>query len=129
MHIKHKQKLCIILITLFGIGLSLGFVLYALRKNVDLYYTPLQVFQQHVPTNKEFRLGGLVKTGSVIESDSKNSLSVHFVVTDFHKKLEIYYQGILPVLFREGQGIVAEGHLNKQGVFIASQVLAKHDER
>lgn len=104
---------------------AVSLVLFALRQNINLYLTPQQVLKEHIKAGQEFRLGGLVKKGTV-KRFGKN-LNVEFILTDFHKTLMVDYRGVLPSLFREGQGIVAEGKLNKEGVFIADQVLAKHD--
>lgn len=106
--------------------LAVGLILYALRQNVDLYYTPSQLLkaESRVMT-REVRLGGLVQKGSV--KRHQNSLDVRFELTDGQHQILVTYQGLLPVLFREGQGIVAEGKLNAKHVFVADQVLAKHD--
>lgn len=118
-----KRRLCFILLVLASVGLALGLSLYALRQKVNLYQTPEQVMAAPPNSNIVFRLGGMVVKGSVQHADN---LQVRFILTDFHANIPVQYQGILPSLFREGQGIVAQGHLN-QGVFIADEVLAKHD--
>ena len=121
-----RKKLGIILFVALGLSLAVGFTLYALSQNINMFFTPTQVAQGEVPDGQHFRIGGMVKDGS-IEREG-NSLSVNFVTTDFASEVPIHYVGILPDLFREGQGIVAEGAIDGAGVFQASKVLAKHDE-
>ncbi len=121
-----RKKLGIILFIALGLSLAVGFTLYALSQNINMFFTPTQVAQGEVPDGQHFRIGGMVKDGS-IEREG-NSLSVNFVTTDFASEVPIHYVGILPDLFREGQGIVAEGAIDGAGVFQASKVLAKHDE-
>ena len=89
------------------------------------FVTPREVQEKHIPANKTFRLGGLVKKQSVHEVAPS---TYEFVVTDSHKDLKATYKGLLPSLFREGQGVIATGKLNENGVFVASEILAKHDE-
>jgi len=124
----NKKRQCRLLL-IVGVGSALtvavSLVLFALRQNISLYLTPQQVLKRHIKIGQAFRLGGLVKKGSV--KHFGQALNVQFVLTDFHKTIEVKYHGILPSLFREGQGIVAQGRLNKKGIFIADQVLAKHD--
>ncbi len=98
----------------------------AFQKNLLYFYSPTQIVAGEAPTNRSFRVGGLVKDGSV-ERDSKD-LNVSFVLTDTANQIKVSYKGILPDLFREGQGIVANGNLSGTNVFIAEEVLAKHDE-
>lgn len=121
-----RKKLGIILFIALGLSLAVGFTLFALSQNINMFFTPTQVAQGEVPNGQHFRIGGMVKDGS-IEREG-NSLSVNFVTTDFASEVPIHYVGILPDLFREGQGIVAEGAMDGAGVFQASKVLAKHDE-
>ena len=118
-----RRRLYFILILLTGIGLSVAVASYALRGSIDLYLTPSQLIQ-HAGQQQECRLGGLVVKGSVHDTTG----GISFALTDYHQTVTVTYRGILPSLFREGQGIVAQGHVNAQGVFVASQVLAKHDE-
>lgn len=125
MNSVRKQRLTIIIFLMIGISIAIGLALYALRQNINLYYTPTQVSQGKVPVGRTFRLGGLVEKNSVHFSDKK--LDVSFVLTDTAKKVTVDYHGILPDLFREGQGIVTQGRLDASGKFIADQVLAKHD--
>lgn len=124
MKTRHK-KLALIVLALSGLGIASALVLNAFRNNLVFYFTPSQVAAGEAPTNGAFRVGGLVEAGSV----KKDGLKVSFVVTDLSKKLTIDYQGILPDLFREGQGIVAQGKLVDGQHFVANQVLAKHDEK
>lgn len=126
MHPVRKRKLILILLMLLGIGCAAGFALYALQKNINLFFTPSQVLAGEAPKDQPFRLGGMVQADSV-KRDPK-SLFVSFVVTDMKKGMTVKYQGILPDLFREGQGVVMDGKLASDGIFIAHEVLAKHDE-
>jgi len=119
-----KRRLGFLLLLIVSIGVAASLALYALRQNVNLYETPQQVSQLHLREGQIFRLGGMVVQGSVRHGQN---LQVSFSLTDYHANIKVEYQGVLPSLFREGQGIVAQGYLNKQGVFIADQVLAKHD--
>jgi cytochrome c-type biogenesis protein CcmE len=122
---RHK-KLLVIGIGLAGIGLIATLVLNAFRSNLVFFFTPTQVTQGEAPTGRAFRIGGLVETGSV--KRQPDGINVRFVVTDTAKSIPVIYQGILPDLFKEGKGVVAEGKLGADGLFTASQVLAKHDE-
>lgn len=127
MHPIRRRKLLLILLMLSGISIAFGLALYALKQNINLFYTPSQIAAGEAPRNHDFRIGGMVTKGSVVRA--KNSLWVEFVITDNIRNAKVAYQGILPDLFREGQGIVAEGRLNDQGEFVAHEVLAKHDEK
>jgi len=126
MHPQRKQKLLIILFMLAGIGLAVALMLTALQENINLFYTPQQIADGEAPKERTIRAGGMVVEGSV--SRDPNDLGVTFKVSDGVAEVEIYFQGILPDLFRENQGIVALGSIRKDGVFEASEVLAKHDE-
>ncbi len=119
-----KRRLGFILLVVASVGLSVGLGLYALRQNVNLYQTPQQVVQHAPRPGQVFRLGGMVVKGSV---EHGQGLQVGFVLTDYHANLPVQYQGVLPSLFHEGQGIVAQGRMNGHGIFIADEVLAKHD--
>lgn len=127
MHLKRKRRLIAIIVGVSGISIAVALVLMALRNNIDLYYTPQQALAAHLSPQTHFRLGGMVKRGSVVRD--ANSLDVSFVLTDFHREMRVHYRGVLPNLFRQGQGIVAEGHLTQAGSYEANQVLAKHDEK
>ena len=122
---RHK-RFVFIAVALAGVGLAVGLVLYALRGNVNLYFTPTQVFDNKVPKDRSFRIGGLVVAGSVKREG--DGLTTNFVITDMYKEIPVVYKGILPDLFKEGKGVVAEGKMGAGGVMVAEQVLAKHDE-
>lgn len=122
-----KKRLLIILAILAGVAIAVGLALSALQQNINLFYTPTQIANGEAPADTRIRAGGMVEKGSLKRSG--DSLDVEFVVTDFAKYVTIRYRGILPDLFREGQGIVALGKLNADGVLIADEVLAKHDEK
>lgn len=122
---RHK-RFVFIAVALAGVGLAVGLVLYALRGNVNLYFTPTQVFDNKVPKDRSFRIGGLVKDGSVKREG--DGLTTNFVITDMYKEIPVVYKGILPDLFQEGKGVVAEGKMGNGGVMVAQEVLAKHDE-
>jgi len=121
-----KKRLYIVLAILAGAGIAVALALSALQQNINLFYSPTQIANGEAPQDTRIRAGGLVQEGSVKRSD--DSLDTNFVVTDGVKNVTIRYSGILPDLFREGQGIVAMGKLNADGVLIADEVLAKHDE-
>jgi cytochrome c-type biogenesis protein CcmE len=122
----HKRRLYLIGLFALGLALATGLILYALKQNINAFVTPQQLASTPIKTGYHFRLGGMVKKGSV--THDKNNLNVQFIVTDFKQETVVYYNGILPDLFHEGKGVIAEGSLNKDGIFIATQVLAKHDE-
>jgi cytochrome c-type biogenesis protein CcmE len=122
---RHK-KLMLILLALAGIGIATALILNAFQSNLVFFFSPTQVAKGEAPTDRAFRIGGLVEVGSIKRQAS--GLTVHFVVTDTAKSMPVVYTGILPDLFKEGKGVVAEGKLGANGVFTATQVLAKHDE-
>ncbi len=122
-----RKRMLIIALCAVGVGIAVALILTAFNQNLMYFYSPAEVARGEAPNNRPFRLGGMVVKGSV-ERDAKD-LFVRFKVTDFAQERAIAYRGILPDLFREGQGIVAIGELDKAGVFIASEVLAKHDEK
>jgi len=122
---RHK-RFVFIAVGIAGVAVAVGLVLYALRGNVNLYFTPTQVFNNEVPTGRSFRIGGLVEAGSL--KREQDGLTVNFVITDTHKSIPVVYKGILPDLFKEGKGVVAQGKVATNGVMIADEVLAKHDE-
>ena len=122
---NRRYRLYSIISILVGTAIAVALLLYALGQNVDLYYTPKQVLTQSISAGQEFRLGGIVAKGSVHRVP--NTLRVTFALTNAGHSITVYYRGLLPTLFREGQGIVAQGKLTSHGVFIADQVLAKHD--
>ena len=123
---RRQKTLAFIVAGVAGLGIAVGLVLYALRGNVSLYFTPTQVYNKEAPLGRSFRIGGLVVDHSL--QRARDGLTVHFKITDTDKTMPVVYTGILPDLFKEGKGVVAEGKLGSDGVFHASQVLAKHDE-
>ena len=126
MHPIRRKRLNIILLILVVIGVAVALVLYALRQNINLFYTPSQIVNNEAPQGVTIRVGGLVENGSFKQQgDSLKSL---FRVTDIDNTVTITYEGILPDLFKEGQGVVARGQLGQDSVFVAEEVLAKHDE-
>lgn len=126
MNPKRKRRLVIILSILLGSAAVIGLVLYALQQNINLYYAPTQIAKGEAPVDQRIRVGGMVVDGSV--KRSQDSLHVKFTLTDYEQSVDVDYTGILPDLFREGQGIIAQGKLDRNGVFQADEVLAKHDE-
>ena len=108
------------------LGCAATLVLTALSDNIVFFYSPTQIAEKQIPPERRFRMGGLVEAGSV--KKSADSQETRFTVTDTHKSVAVVYRGLLPDLFREGQGVVAEGSLGADGVFVAREVLAKHDE-
>jgi len=111
---------------LAGLGVAATLVLNAFQSNLVFFLTPTQVAANEAPRDRSFRIGGLVEAGSVVRD--KDALTVRFRVTDTAKTIPVTYTGILPDLFREGKGVVAQGRIGTDGVFKASEVLAKHDE-
>ena len=126
MHPQRKQRLGLILLVLLGVGVAVALALGALRETINVFYTPTDIATGVAPTDGRIRAGGMVVAGTV--KRSTESLEVTFDVSDGAEAITISYSGILPDLFREGQGIVAQGRLNEDRVLIADQVLAKHDE-
>lgn len=122
---RKGRRLVLIAVALGVLGLAAGLVLTALNDTIVFFRTPTEVAERQVAVGQRLRLGGLVETGSL----AKQGTSVRFVVTDGNGHVTVAYTGILPDLFREGQGVVAEGLLKPDGVFAADTVLAKHDER
>ena len=123
MTVKQK-RLALILGGLGIIAVAVGLVLTAFNQNLVFFFTPSQITAKEAPTGRTFRLGGMVETGSV----KRNGVNVSFRVTDTAQTVAVNYAGILPDLFREGKGVVAQGTLGDDGVFRAKEVLAKHDE-
>lgn len=121
-----KQRLLLIGLMVLGIGVATFFALKSFNDNLMYFFSTTDVIDGKAPKDALFRLGGMVVKGSV--SRPGDGLTVRFDLTDFSKNVTVEYTGILPDLFREGQGIVANGRLNDQGVFVAEEVLAKHDE-
>ena len=126
MNAVRKQRLILVVSILVGLAIACGLMFYALRQNINLFFTPQQVMAGEAPLNTQMRVGGLVEEGSVVRD--QETLDVQFVLTDGKGSFTVHYQGILPDLFREGQGIVANGTLISTNRFEAEEVLAKHDE-
>ncbi len=120
---RHKRAL-IIVGALAVLVIAAVLILNALNSNIALYVTPSEVAAGKAPQGQTFRIGGMVKDGSL----KRDELVVHFIITDLVKEIPVSYKGILPDLFKEGKGAVVQGKLNTDGEFIASEVLAKHDE-
>lgn len=123
----HKKRLGLVLLIVIGISTTVALAISAFRENMLYYFTPTQIQAGEAPKDRVIRVGGMVNKGSV--QRASESLLVNFQVTDYQHTLPIQYTGILPDLFREGQGVVAIGKLQANGTFLASQVLAKHDEK
>ncbi len=126
MKLHRRKRLGIILFIAVGLGAAIGLTLYALSQNIDLFFTTTQIAAGEVQAGQRIRVGGMVKEGSFVSGE--DSLKVSFAATDYATDVTIYYEGILPDLFREGQGVVVEGAIDAAGLFQASRVLAKHDE-
>jgi cytochrome c-type biogenesis protein CcmE len=126
MRAARKKRLYLIALMVIGVGIAVAFALNAFNQNLMFFYSPSEVIAGDAPSDRTFRLGGLVTDGSV--QRQPDGLTVQFDVTDTAKNVKVQYTGILPDLFREGQGIVAHGRLRDDGVFVADEVLAKHDE-
>ena len=122
---RHK-RIAFILAGLVGLGVATYLVASAFRNNLVFFFSPTQVAAKEAPLNRTFRVGGLVENGS-LKRDS-DGLTVRFIVTDTAASIPVVYKGILPDLFKEGRGCVAQGKIGTDGVFQAEQVLAKHDE-
>lgn len=121
-----KQRLVLIVLMVIGVAVAVGFALNAFNENLMFFFSPSQVIAGETPRDHAFRLGGMVVNGSVKRPG--DDLLVRFDLTDFERVVPVEYTGILPDLFREGQGIVSRGRLREDGVFVADEVLAKHDE-
>ena len=121
-----KRRLIAVLLILAGVSIASTIAFYSLQENLLYFQSPSEVAEQAMPAGRQFRLGGLVKPGTVDRTG--DGLTTRFVVTDGPEELQVQYVGILPDLFREGQGVIARGALNGQGPFDATEVLAKHDE-
>ncbi len=123
---KRKKRLTIILAIVLGSSIAVGLTLYALKQNINLFYSTTQVAKGEAPQDARIRVGGMVIKGSL--KRSPNSLRVEFKITNYEHDVTVVFTGILPDLFREGQGIIAQGKLDASGIFQADEVLAKHDE-
>ena len=127
MNSKQKKKLTFISSPIVLLAIASSLVLYALKQNINLYYTPTQALQQNIPSTQTIRLGGFVAANSLVIN--KQTLAVQFSITDYHTQIPITYQGELPNLFREQQGVVITGHFDANHQFVATEILAKHDEK
>lgn len=122
-----RNQLLLVTFLVLGSGTAMTFALSALNENVNLFYDPVQIVSGEAPIGQTIRAGGMVKEGSI--DRSKTDLKVRFVISDMQSsEVTIEYEGVLPDLFREGQGVIARGEMAPDGVFMAEEVLAKHDE-
>ena len=121
-----RRRMVLVGLIVLGVGAATAFALTAFKDNLLYYYPPSDVTAGKAPADRVFRLGGMVEEGSV--KRETGSMEVRFIVTDFHQDVTVSYSGVLPDLFREGQGVITRGKLGSDGVFIAQEVLAKHDE-
>ncbi|MBI3381807.1 MAG: cytochrome c maturation protein CcmE [Aquabacterium sp.] len=121
-----RQRLLLVALSLSGLALSAWLVLSAFQKNLVFFLTPSQIQAGEAPKGRSFRLGGLVEPSSLARME--NGLVATFVVTDQLHRVTVHYKGLLPDLFKEGKGVVAQGHMGPSGLFLADEVLAKHDE-
>jgi len=125
MHPKRKRKLIFIVAIGLSLDLALSLALYALKQNINLFYTPSQLMTQSIPSNRLIRLGGTVQNGSYFHLN--HSVATRFIITDHKNRVKVRFSGVLPDLFREGQSVVVAGTMNRQHIFSATQVLAKHN--
>jgi cytochrome c-type biogenesis protein CcmE len=121
-----RKRLFAVLAILAGVGAATALAMLAFRDNLLYFYNPTQVLAGDAPSGRTFRIGGMVTQGSL--QRAPGSLEVRFVVTDYLNSISVRYEGLLPDLFREGQGVVAHGRIDAAGEFVADEVLAKHDE-
>ena len=127
--IKRKKRIYLISLFFITIATSIYLILWALRDNIVFFYSPTEIQQKisikEINEMSKLRLGGMVKESSIKQL---NDGSISFIITDFNKEMIVFYKGIIPDLFKEEQGVIAEGSVNKEGMFIANSILAKHDE-
>ncbi len=121
-----KKRLMAVILILLGVSTAAALILTAFEENILFYKSPTEIAQGDYPKARNFRVGGMVKPGSIIKSQT--SLDVEFVVTDYAKDITVKYTGLLPDLFRDDQGMIAIGQLDTNGIFQAEEILAKHDE-
>lgn len=121
-----KRRLIATVLILTGVGIASTIAFYSLQQNLLYFQSPSEIAEVAMPPGRQFRLGGLVKPGSI--DRAQDGLSTHFIVTDGPAEIVVHYVGTLPDLFREGQGVITRGALNEAGMFMATEVLAKHDE-
>ncbi len=120
-----RRRLIIVLSGMAALGIAVALILSALEENIVFFYSPTDLTEKPVPKDRPFRLGGLVEENSIRRGQG---LTISFRVTDLSESVPVTYTGVLPDLFREGQGVIAEGRLGADGVFHATEILAKHDE-
>ena len=127
--IKRKKRIYLISLFFITIATSIYLILWALRDNIVFFYSPSEIQQKinlkEIDEMSKLRLGGMVKESSI---EQLNDGSINFIITDFDKEMVVFYKGIIPDLFKEQQGVIAEGSINNEGIFIANSILAKHDE-
>ena len=127
--IKRKKRIYLISLFFITIATSIYLILWALRDNIVFFYSPSEIQQKinlkEIDEMSKLRLGGMVKESSV---EQLNDGSINFIITDFDREMVVFYKGIIPDLFKEQQGVIAEGSINNEGIFIANSILAKHDE-
>ncbi len=123
---KRKKRMAFVIAVVAGVSIAVGLSLYAINQNINLFFSPTQIIAGEAPVGQRIRAGGMVVDGSIVRD--QQTLKVRFGVTDFESSVTVEYTGILPDLFREGQGIVAMGAMDAAGIFVATEVLAKHDE-
>ncbi len=121
-----RKRLLAVVAIVAGVGAATALAMFAFRDNLLYFYNPSQVLAGDAPSGRTFRIGGMVTEGSV--ERMPGTLEIRFVVTDFRHSVPVHYEGLLPDLFREGQGVIAHGRMNTAGQFVADEVLAKHDE-
>lgn len=127
MHPARKQKLLMVGSILFGSALAVGLLLYAFDQGINVFFTPTEIAEGKVRPEQNIRIGGMVKMGSLVKQGLEGT-RIEFIATDTNVDIPVVYTGVLPDLFREGQGVVADGYLDENGVFQAKTILAKHDE-
>ena len=127
--IKRKKRIYLISLFFITIATSIYLILWALRDNIVFFYSPSEIQQKmslkEIDEMSKLRLGGMVKESSI---EQLNDGSINFIITDFDREMVVFYKGIIPDLFKEQQGVIAEGSINNEGIFIANSILAKHDE-
>ncbi len=121
---RKKRRIYFVMLGLLGLGVGTALVLTAFQDNIVFFFSPTEVATRQLAPEQRIRIGGLIEAGSVV----KNGEDISFAVTDMNATLKVQYRGLLPDLFREGQGVIAEGSMGPGGVFVAREVLAKHDE-
>ena len=127
--IKRKKRIYLISLFFITIATSIYLILWALRDNIVFFYSPSEIQQKinlkEIDEMSKLRLGGMVKESSI---EQLNNGSINFIITDFDREMVVFYKGIIPDLFKEQQGVIAEGSINNEGIFVANSILAKHDE-